>query len=98
MVRDMNEEKIYDLIEKIYLKLEETTQEVKKSGMDIFSLKADVVRLENQIHDKFGVLYDAYYGSGERLGRIEDKVDSLNEKVSMHDLRLGFMENTKKLG
>lgn len=73
------ENKIYDLMEKMYVELQEVKAEVKQNSNHI-------LRLENKMDEKFAALFDGRQGTNEKLDEINDKVDGISSDVSSIEL------------
>jgi len=56
-------------------------KEIRQNGNQI-------VRLENQFHDKIGILFDAHKSTNERLDRLETKVDDIAKMSEMHEVQI----------
>jgi len=81
----MMDDKEFNLLEKIYVELQETKKELKA---DIQSNSNHIIRLENEFHDKFGALIDELkvISGGvtvlkDDVAYIKERVDTIEEKV-----------------
>lgn len=93
-----NEGKIFDLLEKIYLELQETkaVMATKDELADIKSTMATkdelrkvtniVLKIEHDHGKKLNVLFDGYTLLSEKLDRIEDEV-SKHEEIILRRIR-----------
>ena len=87
------DDKILDLLEKVYIELQSTKTELKG---DINGLKDDVAnidrrltkletRIENDVTNKLDLLYESQVDTNKRIEIIDKKIDELNHKVNQHD-------------
>lgn len=74
------DEKMLDLLEKIYIEL----QEVKEN----FATKHDMVRIENKMDISHKALYDGYKQSIEAITEIKHKLDELTKRVETQEIKL----------
>jgi len=92
------DEKIYDLLEKLYIDL--NTKIDKMDGrldrMDdrfdnvesIMATKQDIARLEDKMDKNFKALFDGYHLTYEKCTEIDKKVDIIDSKVEKHDVEI----------
>lgn len=82
------EDKVYDLIEKMYLEFNSRFDKFEK----VFDkLEKSQVKLEQEFAEKFGILNDAQKINSEKLEKLDDiefKLDSLIEQVNAHEFQL----------
>ncbi|UNC91949.1 hypothetical protein [Candidatus Contubernalis alkaliaceticus] len=92
--------KAFDLLEKVYIELQDTKKEVKK---DISEVKKDVKQLnnrvikteiliENSIALQINSLFEAQMITNEKLGRVEEKLEEISQKVNKHDIKIQVIE------
>jgi hypothetical protein len=76
------EDKIYDLPEKVYIELQESKKDLKN---DIEKIDARLTKIELKIeHDvtnKIGSLYEAQTQTNEQLKSITDKLEDMSQKI-----------------
>ncbi len=104
-------DKIMDLLDKMYieiqgtkkefkidiLKLENHLQDTKKElKQEITQNRNDILRLENTMHDKFGVLFDGHKSINEVLYYIKDKLEDIDKTLKKHDLEIKVFRGGKK--
>ena len=98
-----NDEKIFNLIEKMYIEVIELKEGQKflEAGQKSLEegqigLRQTMVRMENDNHEKFGVLFDGLQQLNVKLdrhelentacfNRIEKKLDIVMDKVAGHE-------------
>jgi len=73
-----NEEKILSLLEKMYIDFNKRFESNEKK---LASVKAVVVRIENDHGQKLGALFDGYKLNSEKLDRIEAEVTKHEEII-----------------
>ncbi|MGE5473516.1 MAG: hypothetical protein ACM3UU_04765 [Ignavibacteriales bacterium] len=71
-------DKKFDVIDHRFDTLE---KEIRQNGDQI-------LRLENQFHDKIGILFDAHKSTNERLDRLEIKVNDIAKMSEMHEVQI----------
>lgn len=71
-------DKKFDVIDHRFDTLE---REIRQNG-------SQILRLENQFHDKIGILFDAHKSTNERLDRLETKVDDIAKMSEMHEVQI----------
>mgnify|MGYP000478558763 CR=1 FL=1 len=76
-----NEDKLFSLMEKIYMELQETRNEVKEVKTDIKDIKGRVINIENDHGKKLTALFDGYTQLNEKADRIEDQVSKHDEII-----------------
>lgn len=96
-----NEEKIFTLLEKMYLDLQDTKEEMQKGfkavnekldnvetslRAEIQEVKNTVVRIENDHGQKLNALFDGYKQNSDKLDRIETEV-SKHEEIILRRIR-----------
>jgi len=100
----MNEERILDLLEKVYTefskKFDAVEQELKEVRQDVKKLNA---KIDGEISDKIRALFDDRQVVHEKFNEINEKIDrlqmdvnNLTVKTIYHDNRI--IELGKKLG
>lgn len=98
------DDKILDLLEKVYIELQSTKTELKG---DINGLKDDVAnidrrltkletRIENDVTNKLDLLYESQVDTNKRIEIIDKKIDELNHKVNQHDLKIKVIESGRR--
>jgi len=94
------EDKIYNLLEKMFNEMNEMRKDVKNNNDQIIEVRKDIknnsdeikkvqynlVRLENDITPKIKSLFDGYTLNTEILHRIEAKLDNLTNKVERQEV------------
>ena len=75
------ENKIYDLLEKVYVELQEVKTEVKQNSTDIVDLKKQVTNIEVNHGKKIEALLDGYKANTELLNEIRDEVAKHEEVI-----------------
>ena len=80
------EEKVLDLISKVYQEMQE----------GFSSLRQDIIRIENKMDDKFGVLFDGYKQHADRLDRVESKLDVLIDNYERQDVKIEVIHSRAK--
>lgn len=87
-----NEDKIFDLLEKVYFELQETKANMATKGelaevkAEVRSIKEIVVDIENDHGQKLGALFDGYKQNAEKLDRIETEVTK-HEEIILRRIR-----------
>lgn len=56
-------------------------KEIRQNG-------SQILRLENQFHDKIGILFDAHKATNERLDRLETKFDDIAKISDIHEVQI----------
>lgn len=91
----MENEKIFELIEKMYIELKEIKNDVKNSKENVESIENDVknnkeniegiekivLRIEQNHGNKLEALFDGYKQNTEQLNRIENEVSKHEEII-----------------
>ena len=84
----MENEKLFELMEKIYLDLQEVKmdmqevkQEVKANTENINNVEKVVVRIENDHGNRLEALFDGYKQNSEQLSKIEKEVSQHEEII-----------------
>ena len=94
------EDKAFELLEKMYGEFTEFRKEsntrLDKVEGSIKTLGNQVTSLEHGLKKDISVLYDGYKQTYEKLEVIEDKVDTLSEKVDKHDIKIQVIEGGQK--
>ncbi len=94
------DDKAFDLLEKVYIELQDTKKEVKK---DISDVKKDIknlnnrvikteILIENSIALQINSLFEAQMITNEKLGRVEKKLEEISQKVDKHDIKIQVIE------
>lgn len=93
----MVEDKIYELMEKMYIEMQEGFKEVKT---DIKDLRESQARIEFEHGEKLSALFDGYQQDSDKLDRLEitvamhnDKLDFLEKESLKHTNQLQRIEN-----
>lgn len=85
-----NEDKMFNLLEKIYGEFtsfrEETSKELKEIKTDVANVKKTVTKIENDHGQKLSSLFDGYKQNSDKLDRIEQEV-SKHEEVILRRVR-----------
>ena len=81
------EEKIFELIEKMYIDMQEM-----KTNM---ATKQDIARLENKMDQNDKALFDGYKVNYEKLESLEEKVDRLEKNVQSQDVEIRVIKNAR---
>ncbi len=98
------EDKVFDLLEKVYIELQNTKTEFK---CDMKDIKGDLnsinnrltkieIEMENEVKNKLDLLYESQVDTNRRLDSLENKMDELTEKVDQHDLKIKVIEGGNK--
>ena len=82
-------DRIFDLVEKVYIELQGTKKEVKQNSNHI-------IRLENEFHNKMGAMNDKISIIENGVKEIKDKLDIIEDKVEKHDIKIQVIEGGKK--
>jgi uncharacterized protein YaaR (DUF327 family) len=94
------EDKTFELLTKMYGEFTEFREDMngfrEETKEDIRSLKNDVLRIENEHGSELEALLDGYKQTYEKLDAIEDKLDTLSEKVDRHDIKIQVIEGGRK--
>ena len=90
------EEKIFDLIEKLYIDMQDMKSNMAtKQDLEGMATKHDIVRLENKMDTNFKALYDGYQQSIEGITDLRGKVDSILEKLKDHDINIKLLKTAR---
>lgn len=85
-----------EFLTKIYSELTEFRKDMNgfrsETNKDIQGLKNDVLRIEQDHGKKLDGLFDGYKRTYEKLEVIEDKVDTLSDKIDKHDIKIQVIE------
>lgn len=91
------DDKIYDLLEKVYIELQSSKKELKQDIVNIENRLTKIeMKIEHDISNKFDSIYEAQTGTNKRLDSIENTLINLSEKVDRHDIRIEVFEGGKK--
>lgn len=89
----MDNEKLFELMEKMYNKMQKGFIEVKE---DINKNTDVIMSLENELKETKKALYDGYMQNAEGIKSLQEKLDELSEKVDNHDIKIQVIEGGKK--
>lgn len=82
MVRvEMENEKLFELMEKMYSELQEIKKDVKTNTEKIDSVEKTVLRIEQNHGRKLEALFDGYKQNAEQLNNIEKEVSKHEEVI-----------------
>ncbi len=91
-----NEEKILNMLEKIYTELQETKTElkedIKKNTNAICKLET---KIESEISDKIRGLYDTREIANSKLDSIDNKIDDM--KIDINNISIKTLHNDNRL-
>lgn len=71
-------------------------QEVSSLKQDVAGIKQSQTRMELDFGRKLGLLLDGFQSHTERLDRIENKIDKLDEKTESHDIKIAVLDRRRK--
>lgn len=99
----MAEDKMFDLITKIYSELQDTKKEILEGFTDIKSEvsvnRTAIIKLESKLEndttDKIRALYDNRVGVNDKLDNMDEKIDILQKSVN--DLGIKTLVTDNKL-
>ena len=94
------EDKTFDLLTKMYGEFSEYR---KESNSRFDNIEGGLSRLGNQVtaleHDlkkDISALYDGYKQTYEKLQDVEEKIDTLSDKVDKHDIKIQVIEGARR--
>lgn len=94
------EDKNFELLTKMYgefsSRFDKIETDIQGLKTDVQDLKTDVLRIENEHGRKLDALFDGYMQHDRGLCVIEEKIDTLTEKVDRHDIRIQVIEGGRK--
>lgn len=82
----MESEKLFELMEKMYVELKDIKKEVKCNTEKINSVEKTVIRIENDHGKSLEALFDGYKQNAEQLNRIEKEV-AMHEEVILRRVK-----------
>jgi len=82
----MESEKLFELMEKMYVELKDIKKEVKCNTEKINSVEKTVIRIENDHGKSLEALFDGYKQNDEQLNRIEKEV-AMHEEVILRRVK-----------
>lgn len=88
------DEKIYDLLEKLYIDMQDIKDRMATKE-DIMLTRQEIVRLENKMDINFKALYDGYQQSIEGIKDLGDKLDKLADRVDNQEIKLQVFKSVK---
>lgn len=86
----MDEHRIFDFLEKLYFELQTGKKELKD---EIAKNSRHLVRLENEVKEKTGILFDGQRSLQEQGVRLERKMDRIAQILEDHEVRLRVIES-----
>ncbi|MEM5816608.1 MAG: hypothetical protein AAGU16_01920 [Desulfitobacterium hafniense] len=90
------DDKMFDLLEKMYIEMQELKQDMAtKQDISNMATRQDIVRLEDKMDINFKALYDGYTLTYEKLSALEDKVDKLSIKVENQNVEIKVIKAAK---
>ena len=95
----MENEKLFDLMTKMYSEMQNGFKEVRNEITDIKSdlgdVKRTVINIEQNHGQKLEALFDGYTQNNSQLDIVDDKVDTLQKSVN--DLKIRTIVTDNKL-
>lgn len=100
----MMEDKTFQLIEKLYNRMEDGFKEVKteltaeiqgvekRLGQRIDRVEQNMARMEQKFDDKIGILFDAVQGNSEAINSLRTEMQTLETKVDEHEVKLKIVK------
>ncbi|QCX32442.1 hypothetical protein FDN13_01305 [Caloramator sp. E03] len=96
----MDNEKLFELMTKMYSELQSTKTEMQNGFKEVKErlekVENAVTGLEYELKETKKALYDGYAQNTESIKRIEIKLDEISEKVDKHDIKIQVIEGGKK--
>lgn len=89
-----NENKLFDLMEKMYMELQETRSEMKEMKTDVKDVKGRVINIENDQGKKIDALFDAREVTNDKLDDIDEKIDKVQFDVNNLTMKVAQNDNT----
>lgn len=93
------EDKIFDLLEKVYIDVQETKKVVEEINGRQDKMDSRLSRLEmkveHEISNKFDALFEFRDEALKRFDGIDKKLDDLSEKVDKHDISIQVIQGGK---
>jgi predicted RNase H-like nuclease (RuvC/YqgF family) len=97
------DEKVFKLLEKMYAELtgkidgignelQELKTEVKQNSKDIQKVQTT---LENDVKPNIKLALQGFVDTNEKLSTIEDKIDTIVDRVDRHDIKIQVIEGGK---
>ena len=83
------DDKVFDLLEKVYIELQDTKKEVKSANNHI-------IRLEDEFHSKLGILSDEVSLVRKDITSMKGKLEVIEGKIDKHDIKIQVIEGGKK--
>jgi hypothetical protein len=94
------EDKTFELLEKMYAEFSARFYKIETNingiTTDIQSFKNNVLQMEQDHGKKLQVLFDGHIKHEKHLDTIEEKIDSLSNKVDRHDIKIQVIEGGQK--
>ncbi len=91
------DEKVFDLLEKVYIELQDTKKELKQDIKCIDSRLTKLeIKIENDISQKISALYEDREIVHDRLSKIEDKLDRIDNKIEKQEIEIKVLKGGKK--
>lgn len=81
--------KVHDLLGKVYIELQDTKKEVKSANNHI-------IRLEDEFHKKVGILSDEVSLVRKDITSVKGKLEVIEGKIDKHDIKVQVIEGGKK--
>lgn len=79
------ENKIYDLLEKLYVKVDNIDARLESVGAEVSGLRKDVLRIENKLDKSTGLLLDGHNLDYDKICSLDKKVDALAERMEKQE-------------
>lgn len=96
----MSDEKLLELLEKMFGDIKEGISAMDKSLQQINSrlekLEGSQLKLENELENSKKTLYDAYIQNAEAIKGLDERVHELSDKVDKHAIKIQVIEGGKK--
>lgn len=94
------EDKTFELIEKLYNRMEEGFSGLRGEMNDGFAkvnaridrVDQNMVRMEQKFDDKIGILFDAVQGNTEAINNLRTEMQTLETKVDEHEVKLKIVK------
>ncbi len=78
--------------EQVDQRFEEIGQTLKEIIHSIDVMKSSIILIEQKVSVEIPTLFDAYSGQHEKQTIHQNEINSLNQKVENHDIRISILE------